>query len=82
MAQEKYPEKCPWDLGPSQKQSHLNEWTLVNGPEVVQFSRVPDDKYRFNLILNGELREKILLFQARLTYQKLLDKGYKLQVSD
>ena len=79
MAQEKYPEKCPWDLGPNQKQSHLDEWTLVNGTETVKFLRTVDDKYRFNLIFNGEVRDPILLYQARLTYQKLLDKGYKLK---
>ena len=28
---------------------------------------------------NGELNEKILAYKARLTYQKLLDKGYRLR---
>ena len=79
MPQEKYPEKCPWDLGPKQKQSHLNEWTLMNGPESVKFSRDPTDEHWLVLTFNDELSERLLLFKARQTYQKLLDKGYKLQ---
>ena len=78
MVQEKYPANCPWDFGPDQKQSKQNEWTLVNGSETVMFSKDETDKHRFKLTYNGELREHLLLFQARLTYQKLLDKGYKL----
>ncbi len=79
MAQEKYPISCPWDFGPGQKQSHKDEWILVNGDESVKFARDPSDKYWFNLIYNGGVHERILLFRARLTYQKLLDKGYKLE---
>ncbi len=79
MPQEKYPEKCPWDLGPKQNLSHLNEWTLVNGLESVKFSKDPNDKHWLILTFNEELSERLLLFKARQTYQKLLDKGYKLR---
>ena len=79
MPREKYPEKCPWDLGPEQKMSNLDNWTLKNGKETVCFQRNPDDKHRLTLVYNGEVTESLLLFRARLTYQKLLDKGYKLK---
>ena len=79
MPREKYPEKCPWDLGPEQKMSHLDQWTLKNGKETVCFQRDPSDVHKLTLVYNGEITESLLLFRARLTYQKLLDKGYKLK---
>ena len=79
LPHEKYPEKCPWDLGPNQNQSNDPEWVLFNGTESVQFSKDSDDGNWFNLLYNGELNERILAYKARLTYQKLLDKGYKLR---
>ncbi len=78
MPQEKYPEKCPWDLGPNQKLSDRNDWTLSNGEQTVQFSRDFEDVNWFFLLFNGEVKERVLLFKARQTWQKLLDKGYKL----
>ncbi len=79
MPQEKYPASCPWDLGPNQKQSHLKEWTLVNGNEFVKFSKNQQDQNWFNVNKNDEVFEQFLSYQARLTYQKLLDKGFRLQ---
>ena len=79
MAQEKYPANCPWDKGPDQKQSHFSEWSLVNGTEFVTFSKNIHDENWFNLNRNGEVFEQLLAYQARLAYQKLLDKGFKLQ---
>ena len=79
MPHEKYPEKCPWDLGPKQKLADRGEWLLVNGTEHVRFSKDSNDQNWFELIYNGELHERILAYRARLTYQKLLDKGYKLK---
>ncbi len=78
MPHEKYPSSCPWDFGPDQNLSNNDEWTLVNGNDFVKFSKNAHDKNWFNLIHNDEICERVLLFQARLTYQKLLDKGYKL----
>ncbi len=79
VAQEKYPASCPWDLGPNQTQSHQAEWILVNGPEFVKFSKKENDHNWFNLNRNDEVFEELLAYKARLTYQKLLDKGFKLQ---
>ena len=79
MPQEKYPASCPWDLGPEQKQSGQDEWTLVNGDQFVKFSRNENDVNWFNINKNDEVFEQFLSYQARLTYQKLLDKGFKLQ---
>ena len=79
MAQEKYPANCPWDLGPNQKQAHLDEWVLVNGDQFVKFSKNKEDQNWFHINKNNEVHEKFLAYQARLTYQKLLDKGFKLQ---
>ena len=36
-------------------------------------------KYNININRNDEVFEQFLSYQARLTYQKLLDKGFKLQ---
>ena len=78
MPQEKYPEKCPWDLGPKQNLAKREYWILANGAETVRFIRDEEDHHWFNLIYNDEIREKVLHYKARLIYQKLLDKGYKL----
>ncbi len=80
MAQEKYPASCPWDLGPDQKLSHLGQWTLSNGEEFVTFSKREGDLNWFMIKRNDQEAEKFLAYQARLTYQKLLEKGFKLQV--
>ena len=79
MAKEKYPEKCPWDFGPEMTQSNQKNWTMTNGEEVVTFARNKEDQNYFYLTQNHTLKS-ILAYQARLTYQKLLDKGYKLVV--
>ena len=79
VVKEKYPASCPWDMGPNQKQAHQDEWTLVNGKEFVTFSKNQQDKNWFNVNKNDEIYEQFLSYQARLTYQKLLDKGFKLQ---
>ncbi len=79
MVREKYPESCPWDLGPRQKRSEDGEWTLVNGSDFVKFSRNQDNHHWFNINRNNEIFEQYLAYKARLTYQKLLDKGYKLK---
>jgi len=79
MAQEKYPASCPWDYGPEQKQSDWKEWTLVNGEEFVTFSKADGDSNWFYIRRNHEEVEKFLSYQARLTYQKLLEKGFRLK---
>ena len=50
MAKEKYPLNCPWDFGPGQKQTHQDEWTLVNGDQFVKFSKDKHDKTGSTLI--------------------------------
>ena len=79
MAKEKYPANCPWDFGPGQKLSQQDEWTLVNGEEFVKFSKNKNDQNWFNINKNDEIYEQFLSYQARLTYQKLLDKGFTLK---
>ena len=79
MPHEKYPASCPWDLGPEQKQSNQDEWVLENGEEFVKFSKNEGDHNWFYINKNDEVNEKFLAYQARLAYQKLLDKGYKLK---
>ncbi len=79
MVKEKYPANCPWDLGPGQKKSYQDEWTLVKGVDFVKFSKNKHDKNWFNINKNDEIYEQFLSYQARLTYQKLLDKGFTLK---
>ena len=74
---EKYPEKCPWDLGPNQHLAAQENWTLRLGESNVCFSKNKLDNNYFHVISN-ENEEQILAFRARLLYQKLLDKGFRL----
>ena len=74
---EKYPEKCPWDLGPNQHLAKEENWTLRLGEANVCFSKNKLDNNYFHVISN-ENEEQILAFRARLLYQKLLDKGFRL----
>ena len=74
---EKYPEKCPWDLGPNQHLSKKDNWTLRLGEAHVCFSKNKLDNNYFHVISNDN-EEQILAFRARLLYQKLLDKGFRL----
>lgn len=78
MVREKYPEKCPWDLGPNQTKSNQENWKLINGPEVVVFAKNKQNDNYFYLTENNSLKS-ILAYKARLYYQKLLDKGYRLE---
>ncbi len=75
---EKYPEKCPWDGGPDQKLAKEEEWVMRNGIETVVFSKNKLDENYF-IIRTPQNEETILAFRARLLFQKLLDKGFKLQ---
>ena len=74
---EKYTEKCPWDLGPNQNLAKEENWTLRLGESNVCFSKNKLDNNYFHVISN-ENEEQILAFRARLLYQKLLDKGFRL----
>ena len=78
MAREKYPANCPWDFGPDQTQSKNDNWKLSNGEDVVIFARNKQDLNYFYLTERNSLKS-VLAYQARLYYQKLLDKGYKLE---
>ena len=74
---EKYPEKCHWDLGPNQHLAKEENWTLRLGEANVCVSKNKLDNNYFHVISN-ENEEQILAFRARLLYQKLLDKGFRL----
>ena len=62
---EKYPEKCPWDLGPNQHLAKEENWTLRLGEANVSFSKNKLDNNYFHVISN-ENEEQILAFRARL----------------
>ena len=81
VKREKYPEKAPWDLGPLSEHKALESWSLVRGSEIVIFARKGDDNHYFIMQRDDKEPIEILAFQARLTYQQLLDKGFKLEVS-
>ncbi len=81
VKREKYPEKAPWDLGPLSEHKALENWRLVRGSEIVIFARKDDDNHHFIMQRDDKEPLEILAFQARLTYQQLLDKGFKLEVS-
>tara|TARA_B100001250_G_scaffold398560_1_gene406964 strand:+ start:406 stop:657 length:252 start_codon:yes stop_codon:yes gene_type:complete len=80
VKREKYPEKAP-DLGPLSEHKSLDCWRLVRGSEIVIFARKGEDNHFFIMQRDDKEPIEILAFQARLTYQQLLDKGFKLEVS-
>ena len=45
---EKYPEKCPWDLGPNQHLAKEENWTLRLGEANVCFSKNKLDNNYFS----------------------------------
>ena len=49
---EKYPEKCPWDLGPNQHLAKEENWTLRLGEANVCFSKNKLDNNYFHVISN------------------------------
>ena len=75
---EKYPEKCPWDGGPKQSLANKEEWIMRSGIETVGFSKDKGDEHYF-FVRTLQNEERVLAFRARLLYQKLLDKGFKLE---
>ena len=70
---EKYPEKCPWDLGPLIEQSNQDHWTLKRGADIVIFAKDKQNEHIFLIQENEHDQSSLLSFQARLKYQKLLD---------
>ena len=70
---EKYPEKCPWDLGPNQHLAKEENWTLRLGEANVCFSKNKLDNNYFHVISN-ENEEQILAFRARLLIKNYLIK--------
>ena len=81
VKREKYPEKAPWDLGPLSENKNQENWRLVRGSEIVIFARNGEDNHFFIMQRDDKDPIQILAFQARLTYQQLLDKGFKLEDS-
>ena len=67
------------DMGSCYSDNEYNEenWTLRLGEANVCFSKNKLDNNYFHVISN-ENEEQILAFRARLLYQKLLDKGFRL----
>ena len=65
----------PWD---SAKESRKT-WVLKKGAEQVKFSRCPMDNSSFNIQKDSERTLTLQSFQARDTYRKLIENGYKLR---
>ena len=81
VKREKYPEKAPWDLRPLSEYKNQDCWRLTRGSEIVIFARKQEDNHFFIMQRDDKEPLEILAFQARLTYQQLLDKGFTLEVS-
>ncbi len=64
----------PWDSIKDTRKS----WLLKNGTEQVRFSRCPMDNSSFTIQKDKERILTIQSFQARATYRKLIENGYKL----
>ena len=71
--------QVPWDLR-SQDDNHQKEpWILKKGKEYVTIEKNKSERGNFNLQKNKERVLSLTALQARLTYQQLIEFGYKLQ---
>ncbi len=66
--------ELPWDS----IRDHRKSWVLKKGSEQVRFSRCSMENGYFNIQKNKERLLTLQSFQARDTYRKLIDQGYKL----
>ena len=71
----------PWDYKKEDKNYQEEPWVLKKGKEYVTIENDKDHRGNFHLQKDEEKRLSLSALQARMTYQQLIDFGYKLQKS-
>ena len=71
--------KVPWDLKSDDDNYQKEPWILKKGKEYVTIEKNKRERGKFNLQKNKERVLSLTALQARLTYQQLIEFGYKLQ---
>ena len=71
--------QVPWDLRSQDDNYQKEPWILKKGKEYVTIEKNKRERGKFNLQKNKERVLSLTALQARLTYQQLIEFGYKLQ---
>ena len=71
--------QVPWDLRSQDDNYQKEPWILKKGKEYVTIEKNKSERGKFNLQKNKERVLSLTALQARLTYQQLIEFGYKLQ---
>ena len=69
----------PWDNQNADDDYQLKSWTLKKGKEYVTIKKDNGNKGYFHLQKDKEKQLSLNDLQTRMTYQQLIDFGYKLQ---
>ncbi len=71
----------PWDYQLGDENFQKEPWILNKGKEYVTIEKNLDNKGFFYLQKNEEKRLSLNALQTKSTYNKLMNFGYKLQIS-
>ena len=69
----------PWDLSKGDDNYLSEPWILKKGKEFITIETNNNNRGNFYLQKDDEKRLSLSALQAKLTYQQLIDFGYKLQ---
>ena len=79
MPSKKKSVQVPWDLNMGDDNYLKEPWILKKGKEFITIETDNHNKGNFFLQKDDEKRLSISALQAKMTYHKLLEFGYKLQ---
>ena len=79
MALKKKPLQVPWDLNVDDDNYLQEPWILKKGKEFITIETNNNNRGNFYLQKDDEKRLSLSALQAKLTYQQLIEFGYKLQ---
>ena len=69
----------PWDLNEGDNKYQEEPWILKKGKEYITIEKDIKNRGNFFLQKDKEKRLSLSALQARMTYHKLIEFGYKLQ---
>ena len=79
MSSKKTSGSVPWDLKKGDDNYLKEPWILKKGKEFITIETNNNNRGNFYLQKDDEKRLSLSALQAKLTYQQLIDFGYKLQ---
>ena len=75
---EKYPVHIPWDLNTIQSKDSSTQWVLSKADTAYKFTMSRIDNNYLHIQRNDGKSKAYKEYEARFTYQRLLDEGYSL----